>query len=160
MSRTSCKNCANPISPKAKHCMMCGHPTPNAKNLSFAQSIIGLALGVCIVWYWAGGSLPFSLPGFGPSIDSVSETVKASMQEKFNSDSQFKQFHLKVNSVLVARQTSTQFQGIADITYEGSSHQVSVAITADRGRVIWKTESGAFLFVAQREIEKLGNSLQ
>lgn len=82
--------------------------------------------------------------------DQVGETVKTSMQEKFDSDPQFKDSHMTVTSVQVLKQGDNKFQGIAKITHEGASHDVLVEITADRNNVIWRTDPGAFMFLAQK----------
>jgi len=95
--------------------------------------------------------------GCGLSKDQIGETVKTSMQEKFDSDPQFKDWHLTVTGVQVLSKGGNQYQGIAKITYESTSHDVSVEITADGKNVMWQTAPGAFTFVFQKEMEKLQN---
>jgi hypothetical protein len=77
------------------------------------------------------------------------------MQQKFDSDPQFKEFHFNVIRVQVMKESDNRFQGIASIRHEGVTHDVSVQIVASGEGVIWKTEPGAFMFVAQRQLQKL-----
>ena len=91
----------------------------------------------------------------GLSKGQISEIVKTSMQEKFNSDYQFKDWNLTVIGVQIISKGGSQYQGIARITHEGTSHAIPVEITVDGNNVMWKSAPGAFMFVAQKEIQKL-----
>jgi hypothetical protein len=53
------------------------------------------------------------------------------MQEKFKSDPEFAKLNLTVTSVAVVKQGENRFEGLAQIQYKGTSHDVSVGITAD-----------------------------
>lgn len=96
----------------------------------------------------------------GPSVDQIGETVKTSMQQKFDSDTQFKKWHLSVTRVQVLKQGENRYQGIATVMHEGESHDVPVEITADGSNVMWQAPPGAFMFVAQKEIQKLQEAYQ
>jgi hypothetical protein len=89
------------------------------------------------------------------STQDISETVKTSMQEKFDSDSQFKQWHLTVKSVDVVHQNGNSYRGLAHVTYNGADHDVGVEITADGRNVLWQAPPGSFLFVAEDELKNL-----
>ena len=102
-----------------------------------------------------GAFFAILLVGCGMSIEQIGETVKASMQQKFNSDDQFKEWHLSVTKVQVLKQGDNRFQGIATVLHEGTTHDVPVEITADGLNVIWQVQPGAFMFVAQKELQKL-----
>jgi hypothetical protein len=93
----------------------------------------------------------------GLSTKQIAETVKTSMQQKFDSDTQFKQWHLRVTKVQVVKQGGNQYQGMATVIHEGQSHDVPIEITADGSNVMWQTQPGAFMFVAQKELQKLQN---
>ena len=95
--------------------------------------------------------------GCGLSKEQIGETVKSSMQEKFDSDHQFKEWHLTVTSVQVLSKGGNQYEGIAKITHEGTSHDVPVQITADGNNVMWQVAPGGFAFILQKEMEKLQN---
>jgi VCBS repeat-containing protein len=95
------------------------------------------------------------LIGCGQSTDQIGETVKTSMQYKFDSDSQFKQWHLSVTSVQVLKQGENRYRGIATVMHDGESHDVPVEITADGSNVMWQTPPGSFMFVALKEFQKL-----
>lgn len=95
------------------------------------------------------------LIGCGQSTDQIGETVKTTMQQKFDSDAQFKKWHLSVTRVQVLKQGENRYQGIATVVYEGESHDVLVEITADGSDVMWHAPSGSFMFVALKEFQKL-----
>jgi hypothetical protein len=97
------------------------------------------------------------LVGCGMSTDQIGETVKESMQQTFDTDAQFKVWHLSVTKVQVIKQSDNQYQGIATVLYEGTSHDVPVEITADDSNVMWQVQPGGFAFVAQKELQKLQN---
>ena len=99
------------------------------------------------------------LIGCGQSTEQIRETVKKSMQQKFDSDSQFKEWHLSVTSVQVLKQGENRYQGMATVMHEGESHDVPVEITADGSNVMWQAPSGSFMFVALKEFQKLEKSL-
>jgi hypothetical protein len=72
----------------------------------------------------------------------------------------FKEWHITVTSVQLLKQGDNRFQGIAKLTHQGTSHDVPVEITADGTNVMWKTDPGVFMFVAQKEMEKLKGLFQ
>jgi ABC-type uncharacterized transport system auxiliary subunit len=100
------------------------------------------------------------LVGCGMSTEQIGEIVKTSMQKKFDSDAQLKKWHLSVNRVQVIKQSENRFQGIATVVHEGTSHDIPVEITADDSNVIWQVQPGAFMFVAQNELQKLQDRLK
>lgn len=100
------------------------------------------------------------LAGCGMSVEQIGETVKVSMQQKFDSDEQFKDLHLSVTKVQVLKQGENRFQGMATVLHDGSSHDVPVEITADGSNVMWQVQPGAFMFVAQKELQKLQSIFQ
>jgi len=85
------------------------------------------------------------LLGCGPSTDDVGRTVSLSMQEKFNSDAQLRDLHLTVQSVTVVHSSGNAYQGIAEVSSHGVTHEVMVKITADGENTMWETDPGAFL---------------
>jgi hypothetical protein len=125
-----------------------GMPFPNGENMR--SKMKELALGVLAVAL---------LIGCGQSTEQIGETVKKSMQQKFDSDSQFKEWHLSVTSVQVLKQGENRYQGMATVMHEGESHDVPVEITADGSNVMWQAPSGSFMFVALKEFQKLEKSL-
>lgn len=89
------------------------------------------------------------------SKEEIGETTKTSMQQKFDLDPQFRKWHLIVTNVQVLKQGDNRYQGIATIVHEGGAHEMPVDITADGSNVMWQVQPGAFMFVAQRELQKL-----
>lgn len=95
------------------------------------------------------------LVGCSMSTEQIGETVKSSMQQKFDSDGQFKEWHLSVTRVQVLKEGGNRFKGIANVMHEGTPHDVPVEITVDGSNVMWQVQPGAFMFVAQKELQKL-----
>jgi uncharacterized secreted protein with C-terminal beta-propeller domain len=93
--------------------------------------------------------------GCGISTEQISETVKASMQNTFNSEDRFKEFRLSVTHVQVIKQDNKRYQGIATVIHDGTAHNVPVEIITDGSNVIWKTDPGAFMFILQKELKKI-----
>lgn len=91
----------------------------------------------------------------GLSKEEIAETVKTSMQQTLSSDAQFKEFDLKVVHVKVIKQGDSSYKGLAAVDYEGEVHTVPVEITVDGSNVMWEAKPGAFMFVAQKQFQKL-----
>jgi phosphotransferase system glucose/maltose/N-acetylglucosamine-specific IIC component len=93
----------------------------------------------------------------GMSKEQIGETTTMSMQQAFDTDAQFKEWQLTVTDVQVLKQGENRYQGIAKVVHDGTTHDVPVDLTVDGLNVMWKTDQGAFLFVAQKEFQKLQN---
>ena len=103
-------------------------------------------------------AVALALAGCGMSNEEIATTVRQSMQSKFDGDAQFKTYEFKVENVQVLKQTENQYQGIAKILYSGDRHDVPVQVTVDGKSVMWSAQPGVFLFVAQKEFQKLVNA--
>jgi hypothetical protein len=84
---------------------------------------------------------------------NIEESVKTSMQETFNTDADFKEYNLEVTEVLIVNNGGNSYKGMATIMYKGNAHKVPVEVTYDGSRVMWQTEPGALLFIAQDALE-------
>lgn len=103
-------------------------------------------------------SILLFLAGCGPSNEQVEELVKTSMQETLNTDENYKEYNLNVQSVAVIHEADNRYQGLATIEYEGEPYKVALSITADSDNAMWKSEPGAFVFIAQHKIKKFQSS--
>jgi hypothetical protein len=100
------------------------------------------------------------MTGCGLSKEDIGKTVKTSMQETLSSDSNFKKYNLTVNDVSVFQKGDNTYKGLASIEYKGTSHDVSVEILVDGGDVMWEAKPGAFMFIAQDELQQIQNLFQ
>jgi ABC-type uncharacterized transport system auxiliary subunit len=66
------------------------------------------------------------LIGCGLSTNQIGETVKTSMQQTFNSNSQFKEWNLTVTRVQVLKQGQNRYHDITKVMHEGESHDIPV----------------------------------
>lgn len=91
----------------------------------------------------------------GPTVEDIGADVRTSMQEKFNSDEEFKAYGLTVSSVIVVKQGENSYRGLAKILHQGTTHDVPVEVTADGSNVMWQVQPGGFAFLAQAELERI-----
>ena len=112
-----------------------------------------VSLGVLVLL--VAGILYFGF--FWQSTDQIGENVRESMQQKFDTDANFKEFGLGVEKVTVIKDQGNHYQGIAKVVMDGEPHDVLVDITSDNSRLIWQIKSGEMMFVARKAIEKLQN---
>lgn len=104
--------------------------------------------------------LMFSLSACGPNADKVSQTVQKSMQEKFDTDAEFKKFKLKVKSAQFVQESDRKFKGIVKVEAEDGMHDVPVQATADGSNVIWEADPNAFSFLAAFKLNESFRQIQ
>lgn len=89
-----------------------------------------------------------------PSIDGLPTKVMESMNRSLSRDADFREVGLRVKSVTVMRVTGNMFEGQAvAATRKGDDHKVTVHIGYDGESLFWRTENGAFLFVAREQLD-------
>ena len=92
---------------------------------------------------------------FELSESDIAETVKESMQDEFNSSSDFSKYGLRVTDVKVIKKNKNSYKGISSIIYKGSSHNVGIDIVVDGDYVMWEAPPGSFFFITQQELLNL-----
>ena len=97
--------------------------------------------------------LALILGGCRPSTDEVGDQVRVLLQQKLDQQPEFRPYHLVVSKVDVVREEGNKYQGIADVVMNGKDHSVPLKILDDGRRVMYETDPGAFLFVAQESYE-------
>jgi hypothetical protein len=95
------------------------------------------------------------ISGCGMSTEDINETVKSSMQETLSTDSNFKEYNLKVDSVKALKKGDNTYKGLVSIIYKGSSHDITVEIIVDGGNVMWEAAPGSFMFIAREEFQNI-----
>lgn len=100
------------------------------------------------------------LSGCNPSADKVAEMVRESVQETLTTNPSYKEYGLNVKSVAVIHESDRRYQGLVTVYLDGAEYKFPVSITADNDSVIWKSEPGAFSFIAQHQINKLQMALK
>lgn len=104
--------------------------------------------------------LTFSLVACGPNADSISKTVQASMQAKFDNDADLKEFNLKVKSAQFVKQSDKQFKGVVTVEAADGTHDVVVTAVTDGKNVIWEAEATSFNFLAGLKLSESFQQLQ
>jgi hypothetical protein len=75
--------------------------------------------------------------------------VKTSMQQKFDTDQQFAQYHLVVSKVDVMHKSGNEYEGLAVVHGpKNVDHNVAVHVTAEGRRIMWQSDPGAFTWAA------------
>jgi hypothetical protein len=75
------------------------------------------------------------------------------MQQKFDTDPSFAQYHLVVESIDVAKQQGNQYTGLATVrSAKGVDHQVSIQVTDDGNHTMWQSEPGAFAWMVLEQL--------
>jgi len=105
-------------------------------------------------------ALPVLISGCGASPEQLGNEVRVSMQSSFDKEAQFKAWGLRVVHVQVIHDQGNHYKGIATIAHQGESHQVAVSITSDGSNMMWEVQPGAFMFVAQKEMQRLQGLFQ
>ena len=87
----------------------------------------------------------------------ISSQVKSSMQQSFDTDPRFTQYHLAVSKVDVLKQNGNQYQGLAIVHgSKGIDHEVPIDITAEGDNIIWHSEPGAFVWMVLEQLNPSG----
>lgn len=73
--------------------------------------------------------------------------TQRSMQDKFNTDPDYKPYGLDVRKVDLVHQSGNEYTGIATIhAANGMEKDVVVQVTSDGTKLVWQTQPGALLF--------------
>jgi hypothetical protein len=79
MVHITCSNCGNGISREAPACAKCGQTNKKISQLSVGYVLIGLIVGVGLIW-WLSGSWRFSGGGLGLEPHAVKEMQRIENQ--------------------------------------------------------------------------------
>lgn len=120
-------------------------------------AVIAAAVGATLLTLHLSGEKPVSAPvtvtsvaplpvpptpSFAP-VEVVQADVKASMQNKLNTDSDLKQLGLRVVDVTLAHKGGNEYKGIAHVrTKDGVVHDVPVEVTSDAQNTLWEAPPG------------------
>lgn len=80
--------------------------------------------------------------------DQISQEVKNGLQQQLD-QGDLKDVHLQVSKITLLHDQGNRYQAIAGVLMDGKSHDVNINVLVDGRKVAWKTDDGAFLFVAQ-----------
>ncbi|WP_313009696.1 zinc ribbon domain-containing protein [Stutzerimonas nitrititolerans] len=153
MALIECNECGKKISSTATSCPACGAPaTPRQddKPLAATKTQIGWVKKVLIVAFWViVGLLAYEMFGGRMSNKELSTRVKASMQESFRSDPELAKYNLSITDLTVVNLKGNQYEGLANVSYDGESHPLSVKIAYDGESFVWNVDAISFNFLAE-----------
>lgn len=79
----------------------------------------------------------------------IGSEVKTSMQQTFDTDQRFAQYHLVVSKVDVMHKSGNEYEGLAVVhSSKNVDHNVGVHVTAEGDRIMWQSDPGAFAWAA------------
>lgn len=101
--------------------------------------------------------LTLSLSACSPSPDDINDTVKESLQETLRTDSDFAKYNLQVGNIDLIKVSDSQYKALAEVYMDDELHTVPLDVYAEGDmfeyNAIWEAQPGAFLFVAEKEID-------
>jgi hypothetical protein len=104
---------------------------------------VGAVIAVVAAWHF------FSQHQAPSREAAVADEVKTSMQNKFDTDRQFSQYHLVVSKVNVMHKSGNEYEGLAVVhTPKNVDHNVAVHVIAEGNRIMWQSDPGAFTWAA------------
>ena len=88
------------------------------------------------------------------STDDIADNIKAQMQEEFDTNSDFSEYHLKVVGLTVVKQAANQYKGLSEIRYKGKIYKVSVDILMDKDNYMWEIPAENFEFIQKAALKE------
>lgn len=102
--------------------------------------------------------LAVNLTACSPSPDEITETVKASLQESLSTDADYAKYNLIVGDIQLVKVGDSQYKALAEVYLDDTLNVVPLDVYAEGNmfeyNAIWESKPGAFLFVAQKEIDE------
>jgi hypothetical protein len=158
-----CRNCGKELKSEMKFCENCGTSveTTVEKNVSaikdskelgrglsdkrasktnkkYGYAVVGLCTIIIVLIF-----LTFDL--YDKS--DYEEEIKQSFQEYVDTDSQYKDYGIKVLSVGLVKSTSNTYNGIVEVLYRGETYKVLITVTKDEDAFMWETKPNEFDFL-------------
>ncbi|MCY1403659.1 hypothetical protein D9M71_188480 [compost metagenome] len=116
------------------------------------------ALAQCFTRPLCALMFAIALAGCSPTPEQIGEQTKASMQQKFDTDQDFKKYRLTVISVKAISLDKNTYKGVAEINRDDKQIvSVPINITADGKNLVWEAKPGAFSFLLPAAIENFFN---
>jgi hypothetical protein len=103
----------------------------------------GIVIAVAAAWHF------LSQHGDSNREPDLGSKVKTSMQQTFDTDQKLAQYHLVVSKVDVIHKSGNEYEGLAVVhSPKNVDHNVAVHVTAEVGRIMWRSDPGAFTWAA------------
>ena len=91
--------------------------------------------------------LLFALTACQPSTKGIAENIKSRLQSRFDSEPEFKRYHLSVSEVNVIHEEGNRYRGLATVSMNAIEHNVNLKILDDGDHGMYELEPGAFNFL-------------
>lgn len=105
--------------------------------------------------------LALSLTACSPSPTDITDSVKQSLQETLNTDSDYAEYDLTVGDIELIKIGDNEYKALADIYLDGVKNTVPLDVYTEGNifefNAMWEAKPGAFLFVAEKEIDQALN---
>lgn len=113
--------------------------------------------------YWhhaVAALLTLALLGCSPSTEEVASNVKHSVEANFETNTQYRDYKLSVQSVTLVHEKDGRYQGMVTVVFEGEDHKLPISVLTDHTNTIWEIKPEAFAFIAQHELKKIEQEYQ
>ena len=84
--------------------------------------------------------------------EKISDGVKTSMQNTFDTDPTWQEYKMLVTGVVLLEKDSKTYMGIANVIYNGVEHNVAIDVWESGEGIMWEAPAGSFIFLAQQEL--------
>lgn len=98
--------------------------------------------------------LLFALTACQPSTKGIAENIKSRLQSRFDSEPEFKRYHLSVSEVNVIHEEGNRYRGLATVSMNAIEHNVNLKILDDGDHGMYELEPGAFNFWRPRVLDQ------
>jgi hypothetical protein len=95
----------------------------------------------------------FLFSSCGISKDKMARGIKESFQEKMDTDSNYKKYHMKVQKVYLIKSGSNSYDGYVNVLLDDEAHDVSISVSTDGSSYNWEIKPLAFSFLVQYELK-------
>jgi hypothetical protein len=104
-----------------------------------------------IIWLFCFMGI-FLFSSCGVSKGEMERDIKQSFQEKMDTDSNYKKYGMKVQSISLVKSGSNSYDGFVTVLLDEETHDVSISVKTDGSSYIWETKPLAFGFLMQYEL--------
>jgi hypothetical protein len=116
--------------------------------------VVALVVVLVAGWVATFGWPDWSADGEQETTDRVAAIVKQSMQDKYNSDVDFREYSLTVKRVSLAHKSGNEYAGIATVSSrykQSEEHDVPIDVIYDGRSAVWNTGPGGMMSLMQPE---------
>ena len=90
------------------------------------------------------------------SKEEMEKSIVESFQKKMDTDADYKEYGMKVQKVGLIKTAPNFYEGIVTVLMDDNEYNISITVKTDSNSYMWETKEGAFNFLLQKRLKKLG----